>query len=124
MTDIVIIESPYAGDIETNIAYARACVRDSLLRGEAPFASHLLYTQPGVLCDEDAAEREMGIMRGFVFHDVAVRHVFYVDLGMSFGMLCAWDARTANGVALETRTLGADWREKHDALRGAWKGWR
>ena len=41
--------------------YARACVRDSLLRGEAPIASHLLYTQPGVLRDNVAGEREQGI---------------------------------------------------------------
>ena len=48
----VILESPYAGDIERNVAYARAAMRDSLLRGEAPIASHLLYTQPGVLDDQ------------------------------------------------------------------------
>ena len=39
----VILESPYAGNVEENVAYARAAVRDSLLRGEAPIASHLLY---------------------------------------------------------------------------------
>ena len=38
----VIVESPYAGDIETNVAYARAALRDCLSRGEAPIASHLL----------------------------------------------------------------------------------
>jgi hypothetical protein len=38
----VILESPYAGDVEANVAYARAAVRDSLMRGEAPIASHLL----------------------------------------------------------------------------------
>ena len=38
----VIIESPYAGEIDKNTAYARRCMRDSLDRGEAPFASHLL----------------------------------------------------------------------------------
>ena len=43
----VIFESPYAGNVEENVAYARAAVRDSLLRGELPIASHLLYTQPG-----------------------------------------------------------------------------
>lgn len=45
----VILESPFAGHVESNIEYARACIRDSLLRGEAPLASHLLYTQPGIL---------------------------------------------------------------------------
>ena len=56
----VIVESPYAGNVEGNIEYARACVRDSLARGEAPIASHLLYTQCGVLRDELATERAMG----------------------------------------------------------------
>lgn len=49
---LVIVESPYAGDIEANVAYARRCLRDSLARGEAPIASHLLYTQEGVLRDD------------------------------------------------------------------------
>lgn len=48
----VILESPYAGEIDRNIRYARACVRDSLLRGESPIASHLLYTQSGILDDD------------------------------------------------------------------------
>ncbi len=52
----VILESPYAGDIERNIAYARAAVNDSLIHGEAPIASHLLYTQDGVLDDNIKSE--------------------------------------------------------------------
>ena len=54
---LVIIESPYAGDIKANIAYARRAVRDSLERGEFPIASHLLYTQPGILNDDIPSER-------------------------------------------------------------------
>lgn len=48
---LVIIESPYAGDVDRNLEYLRAAMRDCLKRGEAPFASHALYTQPGVLDD-------------------------------------------------------------------------
>ena len=40
----VIIESPYFGDVEKNLEYARRCLSDSLGREEAAFASHLLYT--------------------------------------------------------------------------------
>lgn len=29
---LIILETPYAGDIEANIAYARACLRDCLMR--------------------------------------------------------------------------------------------
>ena len=40
----VIVESPYAGDIDKNVRYVRACMRDCLLKGESPYASHALYT--------------------------------------------------------------------------------
>ena len=56
MNNLVLLESPYAGDIEANLSYARACMRDCFERGEAPFASHLLYTQMGVLDDTIPAE--------------------------------------------------------------------
>lgn len=54
---LVIVESPFAGDVEENIKYARAAVRDCLMRGEAPIASHLLYTQEGILNDDIPEER-------------------------------------------------------------------
>ena len=79
-----IIESPYAGDTKRNIEYARLCIKDSLLRGESPIASHLLYTQ--VLDDTTPEERELGIEAGLAWMCVADLHVFYVDYGMSSGM--------------------------------------
>lgn len=68
--ELVIIESPYAGtrdDIESNVEYARAAMHDCLTRGEAPYASHLLYTQPGVLRDEVPEERRLGIEAGIPY---------------------------------------------------------
>ena len=82
----VVLESPFAGDVELNVRYARACLRDCLLRGEAPFASHLLYTQPGVLNDDDPNERSMGINAGFVIGLGYETTVVYTDLGISDGM--------------------------------------
>lgn len=82
----VIVESPYAGDVETNVRYARACLRDCLLRGEAPFASHLLYTQDGILDDDDPDERALGIKAGLTIGGHFKKTVVYVDLGMSGGM--------------------------------------
>lgn len=61
----VILETPYAGDVEYNLKYARACVADCIRRHEAPFASHLIYTQDGVLDDNDPNERMLGIHAGF-----------------------------------------------------------
>lgn len=73
----VIIERPLAGDFPRNQIYARWCMLDSLRRGEAPFASHSLYTQ--MLNDEDTEEREIGIDAGFAWA-AGVARVYYVDL--------------------------------------------
>jgi hypothetical protein len=80
----VVIESPSAGNVKRNIKYARECLLDSLKRGEAPIASHLLYTQ--VLNDDIPEERLDGIYAGFAWLCVADKHIFYVDYGMSQGM--------------------------------------
>ena len=101
----VIIESPYAGDIERNINYARMCVKDSLKRGEAPIASHLLYTQDGILDDTIPEQRRNGIEAGLAWVPVADIHAFYVDLGVSDGMHYAIDRAKANGWNYEMRQL-------------------
>ena len=82
----VVIESPYAGHVDRNVAYARQAMRDSIMRGEAPIASHLIYTQPGILHDDVLSERETGIKAGFAWWSVADLIVFYSDLGWSPGM--------------------------------------
>ena len=83
----VILESPYAGNIKRNVAYAEMCLKDSLNRGEAPLASHLLY--PRVLNDKKKKERRMGIDAGLAWMKCADLHVFYIDFGYSEGMLYA-----------------------------------
>jgi hypothetical protein len=82
----VIIESPYRGDLARNIAYARTAVRHSLDLGEAPFAAHLLYTQPGILDDDLPRERAIGLQAGYEWYHDADLVAFYVDLGWSIGM--------------------------------------
>ena len=84
MTRLVIVESPFAGDTEANRNYAVACVRDCLDRGEAPFASHLLYTE--ALDDANPTQREHGIMAGFAWRPVCAATVVYTDRGTSGGM--------------------------------------
>ncbi len=101
----VIVESPYAGDVERNVRYARAAMADCLARGEAPYASHLLYTQPGVLDDTVPEQRKLGIEAGFVWRSVAERTVVYMDLGMSKGMQAGVDHALSLGHPVEMRTL-------------------
>lgn len=105
----VILESPYAAgggrSVEENVAYARACLRDSLLRGEAPIASHLLYTQPGVLDDDIPEEREMGILAGLAWGHEAEATVVYVDHGVSRGMRYGIERAEREGRPVERRML-------------------
>jgi hypothetical protein len=99
----VILESPYAGDIERNIEYARLCMKDSLMRGESPIVSHLLYTQ--VLNDKIPEERNIGIEAGLAWMDAADMHVFYVDYGFSEGMITANKKAEQMGISIEIRTI-------------------
>lgn len=87
MMDVVILESPFAGDVERNLRYARAAMRDCLKRGEAPFVSHALYTQPGVLDDDVPEERRLGMRAGFSFRAMAAKTVVYTNFGVSDGMM-------------------------------------
>ena len=105
---LVIVESPYGGTedkIEEHVAYARAAMADCLARGEAPYASHLLYTQPGVLRDGDPAERALGIAAGLAWGEVAQRTVVYLDHGVTAGMHLGIAAAENAGRPVEYRSL-------------------
>lgn len=113
----VIVESPYAGDVEMNLRYLRACLADCLRRGETPFASHGLYTQPGVLDDNNPEERKLGIAAGFAWRWAADATVVYTDRGMTRGMQAGIDhaaqvqACGDSGAehVVEFRALGGEW---------------
>jgi hypothetical protein len=75
------------------------------MRGEAPFASHGLYTLPGVLDDFDPTERKLGIAAGFAWRDVAQLTVVYEDYGVSDGMRQGIAHAEGIGRAVEMRRL-------------------
>jgi len=102
---LVIVESPYAGDVDANLAYLRAALRDCLQRGEAPFASHGLYTQPGVLDDLIPDERQHGIDAGFAWRTASDATVVYIDRGVSAGMQYGIDHAVGAGQPVEYRSL-------------------
>ncbi len=118
MVRFVDVETPYGVDNEEslrrNLLYARACVRDCLLRGEIPFASHLFYTQPGILDDNIPNERDMGINAGKELIEALpdIVTVVYQDLGISKGMQYGIDRASKNRRNIEYRTLGEGWEEK------------
>jgi hypothetical protein len=105
----VLVESPFAGDTETNLKYLRACMRDCLLRGEAAFASHALYTQPGVLDDTIPEERTLGIEAGLCWGEKADKTVVYTDLGFSKGMEYGIERAKSLNRPIEYRKLGGQW---------------
>jgi len=134
---LVIIESPFAGDVARNLRYLRACMRDCLLRGEAPYASHALYTQPGVLDDGKAEDRDLGIQAGCMWREMADATVVYTDLGITSGMQHGIDNAqkldakySADFVQnlnvptvhpIEYRQLGLDWEAKATELEATFK---
>ena len=102
---LVIIESPFAGDVEVNVEYARLAVRDSLSRGEAPIASHLLYTQEGILDDDIPSERQWGIDAGLSWRAVADASIVYTDRGITGGMKYGIAAAKGAGLTVEYRSI-------------------
>ena len=102
---LVIIESPLAGDYENNREYAKRCMKDSLARGEAPYASHLLFAQEGILDDTNEQERELGIEAGLAWGKCAELTALYIDLGVSPGMQRGIKRALAEGRPVEIRSL-------------------
>ena len=105
MRRLVIVESPYAGYLDRNIEYGQKCMADCLKRNEAPFASHLLYTQDNVLDGTIKHERELGIMAGHQWMRRADAVVVYCDYGLSSGMIEGIKRAAAIGIPVEYRRL-------------------
>lgn len=101
----VVLESPFGQNPDLYTVYGRACVADALSRGDAPMAMHLLYTQPGILDDQIAAERAKGMEAGFAWYEVAEAVVVYRDFGISNGMQAGIDLGIGYGLPIEYRSL-------------------
>lgn len=103
----VILESPFRAktflERYYNKQYLQECIRDSLSRNEAPFASHQMYTD--ALRDENARERADGIHAGYAWWDAGEKIVFYVDRGWSKGMKWARVRAEAAGRVTEERKI-------------------
>lgn len=59
---LVYIASPYAGNREANVRFAKAACRYAIEQGETPVAVHLMY--PQILSDDIPAERDLGMHMG------------------------------------------------------------
>ena len=136
MTDLVVIESPFNGTPEErarNARYLAWCIKDSLDRGESPFASHGLYT---TAYPEDELHRARGIAAVAEVRKLAKLTAYYVDLSWTAGMLklaklaayyvdLSWTAGMLESV--ENRTVEDRWEirclnewESRSFRRGEW----
>jgi hypothetical protein len=121
---LVVLESPLKGHVpawaekikvlarwierfhrKRNRRYAKECMRDSLMRGEAPYASHLLYDQVGILDDSLPSERERGLLAGLAWGVCAHVTVVYTDRGISPGMIRGIEAARDAGRPVVYRML-------------------
>ena len=101
----VVVVSPFVGDSEGNAIYARNCVRDCLVRGEAPVFPELAYLDSGVLdfgSEEDCLTAEITSRALEVGADALV---VYNDLGIEPNMLSAIERSARAGVPVEYRSL-------------------
>jgi hypothetical protein len=107
----VLIESPFRGEnwaeTKRNIYYAKLCMRDSILRGEAPIASHLIYTQTGILNDKVPEERLRGIHAGQAWGLCAELSAFYIDFDFSEGMEYGYEFAQKHKIKIVHRSLGS-----------------
>ncbi len=100
---IVYIASPYAGDIENNIRFAKAACRLAMEEGSTPVAAHLLY--PQMLDDSIPEQRELGIRMGLKLLEAC-----------SELWLCG--SRVSDGMQEE---LKAAWRHRVPVRRIPWE---
>lgn len=114
----VVIESPFGrnpdGSKCTPEEYARneryldRCIRDSLSRGEAPYASHGFFPKPGRLDDTDPEQRDLGIAAGLAWGAAAELCAVYIDHGETEGMTRGINRHVDRGIRLAFRRIGPE----------------
>jgi len=110
----VVIESPYAGDVQRNKEYAKRCMKHSLMRNESPYLSHLLYTQ--VLDDTNPIERSQGITAALSWIYASNKTAVYTDYGISNGMQQGINYAEKLKHTVEYRQIGKNEKVKTNKL--------
>lgn len=77
---LVYICSPYRGETERNVEYARELTRAALDNGYVPITPHLYITQ--VVDDNKPQERERGMAAG----KELLKHCKYILIGSRYGL--------------------------------------
>lgn len=121
MSEIVIVESPLNAPtpegIRENLRYVLWCCRAEYEAGNRPLATHMFC--PWFMNDADPQERSDGIgWPGFWNGDP---HNFWLDRGMSGGMLKGSDRCTAERIPFSLKMMRDERPDMWEAfLRGKW----
>jgi hypothetical protein len=115
----VFLISPLRGEYEQNLAFAKRCAIECLVRNENPFAPHLYFTQ--FLDDNDPKDRQLGMTAGREWMIACAAAVCYVDRGVSSGMRGDLHYALQLALPIEFRILAAGgnpptdaWLHQHD----------
>jgi hypothetical protein len=125
----VIIESPYSGEIQRNIAYAQRAMNNSRTRDEIPMVPHLTWTQ-----HQEAAHyfvgdfdqhfcilgRNTSIQQLKIIRRKVDKVIFMIDYGFSSGMIDALDQCMKEGIPYEERILGNTQLDSDNARYRTW----
>ena len=91
----VVLVSPYSGNLNLSVGYAKLCLQDMLEKGEAPIAGHLLFNQPGIFKDNCSLEEQN--LKTLASHawikgadGIAVYEDFKVTSEMDLAIKVAW----------------------------------
>lgn len=108
-----LVESPFAGDILSNVDYASKVTVELLLsHNKAPILSHVLYTH--VLNDYNEDERRIGIDAGLSIGKYAEESIVCIDRGLSSGMEYAINSSIKNSRPFYCFTLSKDLKIKEE----------
>lgn len=99
---LVYVASPYAGDTEYNIEFAKQACRTVMESGHAFFAPHLLY--PAILDDAAPEQREIGMEMGISVLSRCDELWVFGDT-ISKGMQAEIDAANHMGIPVQYMTL-------------------
>ena len=92
---LIYVASPYAGDAEKNIEFAKKACRHVMEQGHAFFAPHLLY--PQLLDDSVPAERQAGLDMGIAMLS-RCDELWCYGGHISFGMHCEMEEADRLGI--------------------------
>ncbi|ERI89945.1 hypothetical protein HMPREF1982_04211 [Clostridiales bacterium oral taxon 876 str. F0540] len=95
---LIYICSPYAGDIEKNVEFAKAACRYAMWQNCTPVAVHLLY--PQLLDDSDLVQRQIGIRMGLRVLE-AVDELWLCGSRISEGMCAEMTAAKRLGIPVK-----------------------